>query len=187
MTPPPAESEAALRSLRRQYHFRPGPDDLRAWDVHRLIRLARDLPVIEVPLADIRELDENWWFQHGDARPTPRAIVDHVRLMDAADLRWPIILSVDGGVMDGMHRVAQALRLGHTHISAQRFVVDPAPDHVGRSPDSCPIEVFKNHDNAGYQPPSHSLVIAAKAAIHGASPRHGVDPRTPCGLRPSPQ
>lgn len=134
--PTAAESEAALRGLRRQYHFRPGPEGLRAWDVHRLIRLARGLPVRQVPLTEIRELDENWWFEAGTARPTPRAIVEHVRLMDAADLRWPVILSADGGVMDGMHRIAQALRLGHTHVAAVRFKADPPPDHVGVAPDA---------------------------------------------------
>ena len=55
--------------------------------------------------------------------------------MDAADLRRPVILSADGRVMDGMHRIAQALRLGHTHVAAVRFaqvslffsvVMDPA-------------------------------------------------------------
>ena len=129
-------SDAAVRALRVQYHFRPGPDGLRAWHVHRLIRLSRALPVQQVPLAEIRELDENWWFAHGDDLPTPRAIVEHVRLMDAVDLRWPVILSADGGVMDGMHRIAQALRLGHTHIAAVRFAVDPPPDHVGVDPDA---------------------------------------------------
>ncbi len=132
-----ADGEEALRSLRRQYHFRPGPEGLCAWDVHRLIRLTRELPMRQVPLSAIRELDENWWFDDEDGdEPTPRAIVDHVRLMDAADLRWPIILSADGGVMDGMHRVAQALRLGHTHISAVQFEADPPPDHVGVAPDA---------------------------------------------------
>ena len=132
--PAPSASDAALHGLRRQYHFRPGPHGLRAWDVHRLIRLARDLPVQRVPLGAIRELDQSWWFDADDTLPTPRAIVEHVRLMDAADLRWPVILSADGGVMDGMHRVAQALRLGHTHIAAVQFENDPPPDHVGTPP-----------------------------------------------------
>ena len=138
--PPDSESDAALRSLRRQYHFRPAPDGLRAWDVHRLIRLSRGLPVQAVPLADIAVLDENWWFEHGDELPTPRAIVEHVRLMDAADLRWPVILSADGRVMDGMHRIAQALRQGRTHIAAVRFAQDPPPDHVGVDPAAVPYD-----------------------------------------------
>ena len=134
--PTGAESEATLGRLRRQYHFRPGPEGLRAWDVHRLIRLSRALPVRQVPLTAIRELDENWWFETGGEVPTPRAIAQHVRLMDAADLRWPVVLSADGGVMDGMHRIAQALRLGHTHIAAVQFEADPPPDHVGVAPEA---------------------------------------------------
>ena len=136
--PPDSESDAALRSLRRQYHFRPGPNGVRAWDVHRQIRLSHGLPVQAVqgvPLGDIAELDKNGWCEHADEMPKPRAIIDHVRLMDAADLRRPVILSADGRVMDGMHRIAQALRLGHSHIAAVRFDVDPAPDHVGVAPD----------------------------------------------------
>ena len=140
MTPHPttAESDAALARLRRQYHFRPSPQGLRAWDVHRLIRLAARLPESRVPLSAIRELDEPYWFDHGDGLPTPRAIVQHVKLMDACDLRWPIILCAEGRVMDGMHRVAQALRLGHTHILAVRFVDTPAPDYVGVAPADLP-------------------------------------------------
>ena len=138
--PPDSESDAALRSLRRQYHFRPGPNGLRAWDVHRLIRLSPGLPVQGVPLGDIAELDKNGWCEHADEMPTPRAIIDHVRLMHAADLRRPVILSADGRVMDGMHRIAQALRLGHTHIAAVRFAQDPPPDHVGVDPAALPYD-----------------------------------------------
>ena len=45
--------------MRRQYHFRPGPESLRAWDVDRLVALTEPLPVIQVPVAAIRELDED--------------------------------------------------------------------------------------------------------------------------------
>ncbi len=74
------------------------------------------------------------WWAYGHELPTPRAIVEHVRLMDAADLRWPVILSGDGRVMDGMHRIAQALRLGHTHVAAVRFAQESPPDPVGMDP-----------------------------------------------------
>ncbi|WP_036593230.1 hypothetical protein [Ottowia thiooxydans] len=129
-----------IPGLRRQYHFRPGPAGLQAWDVHRLIRLAQEhaLPVHDVPLAQIRELDEPYWFEHEDAPPTPRAIVEHLKLMDSCDLKWPIVLSSDGRLMDGMHRVAQALREGRTHIPAVRFSTDPAPDYIGVSPEDLP-------------------------------------------------
>ncbi len=126
-----------MEGLRKQYHFRPGPDGLRAWDVHRLIALAEPLPVIQVPLGAIRELDEPYWFDHGHA-PTCRAVAEHARLIQDVDVRFPIILSADGRVMDGMHRVAKALLLDLDRLPAKRFIEDPVPDHVGVAPDDLP-------------------------------------------------
>jgi hypothetical protein len=123
--------------VRKQYHFRPGPDGLRAWDVGRLVALTQDLPVIQLPLAAIRELDEPYWYDHGYV-PTCRNIAEHARLIGEADLAYPIILSSDGGVMDGMHRVAKAVLEGRNAISARQFSEDPAPDYVGVDPDKLP-------------------------------------------------
>ena len=125
--------------MRKQYHFRSSPDGLLAWDVDRLVALTEPMPVVQVPLAAIRELDEAYWFDHGNA-PTCRAVAEHARLIDEADLRYPIILSADGGVMDGMHRVAKALIQKVDRLPAKRFVQDPAPDHFGVSPDDLPYE-----------------------------------------------
>jgi hypothetical protein len=66
-------------------------------------RAGRDLPRFQIPLSEIRELDEPFWFSL-EASPTGRAIIEHARLIEAADLAFPIILSSDGRVMDGMHR-----------------------------------------------------------------------------------
>ena len=126
-----------IEGLRRQYHFRPGPNGLRAWDVHRLLDLARDLPVVEMPLSEIRELDEAYWFDHGGV-PTCRAIVEHAALINEADLAFPVILSSDGRVMDGMHRVAKAAMQGLASVRAKRFTRDPEPDYVGVAPDDLP-------------------------------------------------
>jgi hypothetical protein len=125
--------------MRKQYHFRPGPDGLRAWDVDRLVALAGPLPVIEVPVAAIRELDETYWYDHGYA-PTCRSVAEHAQFIEQADLSFPILLSSDGRVMDGMHRVAKALIRNLDSLPAKRFVQDPEPDHVGVAPDDLPYE-----------------------------------------------
>ena len=132
--------------MRKQYHFRPSVRGLLAWDVDRLIALSRDLPRLQVPLAMIRELDEPFWFGHDGDLPTCRAIVEHARLMTAADLAYPIILSSDGRVMDGMHRVGKAVLLGRTAVKAVRFNNDPEPDHVGVQPDELPHEETSRGD-----------------------------------------
>ena len=66
--------------------------------------------------------------------------MQHMRLIDEADLSHPIILDQDGRVMDGMHRVCKAVRDGKDQILAFRFVTDPEPDFVGCDPDELPYD-----------------------------------------------
>jgi hypothetical protein len=107
-----------------------------AWDVDRLVRLSSTLPRKHIPLSKIRELDEVWFGK--DERPTWRAMLEHMKLIDDADLSFPIILSSGGAVMDGMHRVAKATRQGRKEIEAVQFDENPEPDHVGLGPDELP-------------------------------------------------
>jgi len=114
--------------MRKQYHFRPVDNHTLIWDIHRLIKLSRNFPVKEVDINAIRELDEPYWF--GDERTIPscRVIGEHAKLISETDLNHPIILSQDGGVMDGMHRVVKAMIAGKTRIKAIQFAEDPEPD-----------------------------------------------------------
>src|SRR6476660_140928 len=102
--------------MRKQYYFRPSERGLMAWDVDRLIRLTEQFPRMQIALTSIRELNETFWSD--DDTPTWQAFVEHARLLEAADLSFPIILSSDGRVMDGMHRVAKAALLGRDTIEA---------------------------------------------------------------------
>jgi hypothetical protein len=124
--------------MRKQYHFRDSSRGLLAWDVDRLVELSRDLPKVLVPLAEIAELDENYWFQVGQNPPTCRAIAEHMQLVEEANLAYPIILDSSGRVFDGMHRVVKALLAGRDALDAVRFTCDPEPDHVGRGPNELP-------------------------------------------------
>ena len=109
-----------------------------AWDVDRLVELSRDFPVVEVPLTSIREVDSNYWFGGDFGDPTVRNVVDHMRLVQRVDLAFPIILGVDGRVMDGMHRIARVLLDGRTTIRAVRFETHPEPDFRDCSPVELP-------------------------------------------------
>lgn len=122
--------------MRKQYFFRPSPGGFLAWDVDRLVELTAAYPRRQVALSEVRELNEPW-FGSGESA-TWAALVDHIKLIDAADLRFPIILAADGTVMDGMHRVAKALRAGRTHIDAVQFPVDPQPDYRDVQPPDLP-------------------------------------------------
>ncbi|PCI05905.1 MAG: hypothetical protein COB78_04840 [Hyphomicrobiales bacterium] len=124
--------------MRKQYHFRPSPNGLFAWDVHRLIELTTALTPQEVSLDEIAEIDENYWFLAGDVEPTGRIIAEHFKLMMETDLRHPIILCLNGRVMDGMHRILRALHENKTHIKCVRFLKDPEPDYTDIQPDELP-------------------------------------------------
>ena len=126
--------------MRRQYHFWRGEHGLDAWDVDRLIQRAKDLPVRQVALDSIGEIDSVYWFDGSNEKPTVRRIVNHVRLMQQVDLSYPVILGRDGRVMDGMHRIAQALLKGCTSIDAVQFEVDPEPDYRDCRPDELPYD-----------------------------------------------
>ena len=126
--------------MRPQYHFRRSPQGLCAWSVRRLVELSRDLPRVHVALSAIRELDQPYWSNEGTQILTCREVVDHARLMLDCDLAFPIILSSDGRVMDGMHRVCKALLENRTEIEAVCFIHDPEPDYIGVHPDDLPYD-----------------------------------------------
>ena len=110
-------------------HSRPTPEGRVFWSTATLWRAAEGLPVRQVAIADIAEFDRDCWF--GEAHePTCRAVAVHARAIQAADLSYPIILSSDGGLMDGGHRIAKAWLLGQAEIAAVRFETDPPPDSV---------------------------------------------------------
>jgi len=121
--------------MRKQYHFRPSQNGFFAWDVHRLIDLSSDLTPEHVNLDQIAEIDENYWFQEDNIKPTGRIITEHFKLMMETDLSYPIILCSKGRVMDGMHRILRALHEDRDNILCVRFINDPAPDYEDVQPD----------------------------------------------------
>ena len=119
-------------------HSRKVGDDLYIWDVHRLIRRAKELPRMQIPLSQIAEIDELWWYQTDSDIPTPQTLSEHMILVQKADLKYPIILCSEGRLMDGMHRVVRALAEGQATISAVKFEETPEPDFINVDVDSLP-------------------------------------------------
>lgn len=124
--------------MRKQYHTRSIGSDTYVWDVHKLIRAAKGLPVLKVPVSDIAEIDENWWYQEPGALPTPRSFAHHMAAVEKTDLTYPIILCAEGRLMDGMHRMVKALIENRDQILAARFPITPAPDFKNVSLDDLP-------------------------------------------------
>ena len=114
--------------MRKQYHFRQVGDDTYIWDVHRLVKLSQNFKIQQIPVNDIQELNEAYWFPK--SAPTTQQIIEHLQLVNAADLSYLIILCASGRVMDGMHRVAKACISNQSHILAVQFEQTPKPDFI---------------------------------------------------------
>lgn len=110
-------------------HSRLTPRGKCVWYAERLWQLARDLPVKNVAVESIAEFDQNCWFGD-DKQPTCRLVAAHAKRIYEADLSHPIILSAEGFLMDGGHRLAKAWLLGMKEVQAVQFAIDPEPDEV---------------------------------------------------------
>lgn len=126
--------------MRKQYHLWPGEKGLDAWDIDKLIRLSAGLPVREVPLDTLRDVDTDYSFNGSMEVATVRKVVEHMRLIQEVDPSYPIILGVDGRVMDGMHRIARALLVGRSTIAAVQFELQPEPDYRNCRPRDLPYD-----------------------------------------------
>lgn len=117
--------------MRKQYNLRKSSEGLKAWDVDRLISLSKSFLIKRIPLDAIKEVNEPYWFEHDNQLPTCLDVLNHMKLIEAADLHYPIILCANGGLMDGMHRVLKALLQGDVDIEAVQFEVTPEADFIG--------------------------------------------------------
>ena len=124
--------------MRQQYHIRQVGEDTHVWDVNRLLRLHANVPTQAVALSQIAEIQQAYWFPN--THPSTADIVEHMRLVEAADLAYPILMDAEGKLMDGMHRVAKALLAGHSHIHAQLLPQTPVPDFINVDVDSLPYD-----------------------------------------------
>ena len=111
---------------KRETHSRVVAGVREFWWTENLWAAADGLPVVSVPISDIAEFDQDCWFD--GVSPTCREVAEHARRIESADLRHPVVLSADGDLMDGGHRIARAWLDGRDEVDAVRFAVDPAPD-----------------------------------------------------------
>lgn len=91
-----------------------------SWSVSRLFELARNLPIMDIPLD---HLSVYYTYE----KLTLREMVTHMKAVNDSDLDKPIIMDEDGELMDGRHRLMKAMLLGNATIKAVRFDENPSP------------------------------------------------------------
>jgi len=89
------------------------------YNVHSAIMLSEDLKVKTLPIEDL-------YISYGSpCENSLRSFCEHMKGVDEADLKYPILLNQDGCIIDGRHRLAKALILGRKTIKVKRFIKDP--------------------------------------------------------------
>jgi hypothetical protein len=114
--------------MKKKYHIRNVGGDTLIWEVDKLVKLSEHYLPKEILIESLDEIDENYWF-NGDDIPSAREIAKHIEYAKKTSFKYPVILSSDGRVMEGMHRILKALMSGKDTIKAVQFLEDPEPDH----------------------------------------------------------
>jgi len=89
------------------------------WSVDRLIQLSKDFKVFKIPVDGL-----NVYTKYDI---TLRQLVAHIKAVQKADLKFPIILDEDGEILDGRHRIMKAILEGKSYVLAVRFGLNPTP------------------------------------------------------------
>ena len=119
----PHRSPAARRSCET-----PQADgSMRFYRMSQFWELAVGLPIEKIRLSELDGFDEVRWFggPH-NILPTCRSIAEHARDIYEADLSFPIILSSDGEVLDGWHRICKAFLQGIAEVDGVRLKSMPS-------------------------------------------------------------
>ena len=112
-------------------------DKVYKWHVPDILDQAAVLPVHETSVKRFN-LDVDAWF--GEAcKPTIKNVVHHMKFIQNADLNEPIILSAEGHVLDGLHRLAKCTLEGVRTIKYRQFDVNPQPVEI------VDFQEFKQH------------------------------------------
>jgi len=94
------------------------------WENSTLRTASIGLEVCEMPLAGL-DLNTSPWYT-GDFFYT----LYHFKRVEAANLKYPILLDPNGTIIDGWHRIAKAILKGDETISFQRLLVMPEHDRL---------------------------------------------------------
>lgn len=101
----------------------------KVWTVTNLIAQTKDLEPFDLPLAAIYLGAEVW-----SPEASPYGMAFHMRRALDVDTSYPIILSEQGFIMDGWHRVLRALIDSKATIRAVRFTKTPPHDYLTPTP-----------------------------------------------------
>lgn len=104
----------------------------RQWDLKQIWKLSDSLLTEEI-LVDLlwdQRYGKAWCWQHEDETLDNDFFLHHMQRVMDANLDYPIILSEEGYIFDGVHRLMKCKYLGIEKIKCVKFIKDPEPNYV---------------------------------------------------------
>lgn len=99
------------------------------WSVKNLWEQSANLEIFDYEIAQFNGYDKDVWFGNHES-PTLLNILKHYKKIENANFDKPIIISNNGTVLDGVHRICKAYLEGRKTIPAVKFENDPTPDKI---------------------------------------------------------
>jgi len=104
----------------------------REWKLERIWELSRDLVVEEIDPNTLwnERYSKAWCWQHEGEKIDNEFFLHHMERVINSDLTYPIILSEENYIFDGVHRLVKCKLLATTTIRCVKFQKDPEPNLV---------------------------------------------------------
>ena len=104
----------------------------RKWDLDRIWEASKTLEVRQIKVNELWEnrYKEAWCWQQEEEQINNLFFLHHMQRVLNSDLNYPIILSEENIIFDGVHRLMKAKHLGLEYISYVKFKKDPSVSNV---------------------------------------------------------
>jgi hypothetical protein len=101
----------------------------RQWNLKQLWEASENLQVKTIQVSKLWEsrYKNVWCWQHEEEILNNEFFLHHMERVLNADLNYPIILSEENYIFDGVHRLMKAKHLNLEYIQCKQFKKDPIP------------------------------------------------------------
>lgn len=99
----------------------------RQWNLKTIWDLSNNLPKRKIKVSTLWDsrYKKAWCWQHENEELNNEFFLHHMERVLEADLNYPIILSEEKLIFDGVHRLVKAKHLGLEYIDCRMFPKDP--------------------------------------------------------------
>ena len=102
----------------------------REWTLDFFWQDSQKLPIEKIEVDKLWErYSKAWCWQHNEEIINHDFFLHHMQRILDADLDYPIILSEEYYIFDGVHRLVKAKHLQHKYIYCVQYSKDPEPNY----------------------------------------------------------